>query len=573
LTTTPNIRWLSRAILACLLVFLPALLIDVMNIDAAQYASISREMMHSKNWLEIYSRGFDYLDKPPLLFWLSATSFKIFGVSNWAYKLPSFLFAVLGIYSTVKLGELLYEKKTGLVAGVMITFSFGMFVMTNDIRTDTILLGSTIFATWQLLRYLKTKSWLSFIAAFSAIGIAMLVKGPLGFVLPVAALSSDFLYKRQWKNFFRPEWIIGIVIIALFLFPMCYGLYTQFDLHPEKNIEGHTGVSGLRFYFWTQSFGRITGESDWGSKFDNGAGPFFFTHTFLWVFFPWSILFVFGLFKNLAILVRTKFKAGFLPELVSTGGFVLMFLALSASRYKLPHYVYVLLPFAAIISARYLLHDVLNPAKKILYRFFAGFHIFLFIALAAVCAFLLFIVFPGGSPLLFIAVSALLLTGIVFAWKIQERTAKLMLPLLFALLAFYFTGNTRFYPELLKYESGTQMGRELAAENVDPDAVAYLNYSDHALDFYYGKTPSFIFLSDPSLIDQKIKKYGKLLVCTDEDGKNELQKKGYAILSSKSYKEFHVQFLTMNFLLPSTRASSVQQRYLLEINGANNPAP
>jgi 4-amino-4-deoxy-L-arabinose transferase-like glycosyltransferase len=573
LIPTENIRWLSRAIFACLLVYLPALLVDVMNIDAAQYASISREMMHSKNWLEIYSGGRDYLDKPPLLFWLSAASFKIFGVSNWAYKLPSFLFAILGIYSTARLGELLYEKKTGLVAGVMLTFSFGMFVMTNDIRTDTILFGATIFATWQLLRYLKTKSRLSFIAAFSAIGIAMLVKGPLGFVLPAAALSSEFLYKRQWKNFIRPEWIIGIIIVALLIFPMCYGLYTQFDLHPEKVIEGHTGVSGLRFYFWTQSFGRITGESDWGSKYDNDAGPFFFTHTFLWVFFPWSILFVIGLFKNLVILVKSKFRAGFLPEMISTGGFVLMFLALSASRYKLPHYVYVLLPFASIIAARYLLQDVLNPAKKMLFRFFAGFHIFLFAALAGGCIFLLFIVFPGSSPLIVSAVFALLITGIVFGWKIYDRTAKLLLPLLFAMLAFYFTGNMRFYPELLKYESGTRIGRELAAKNTNPDDVLYLNYSDHALDFYYGQTPSFISLSELARMEQKIKTYGKVFVCTDEDGKAALDKNGYHILSSGSYDDYHVQFLTMNFLIPSTRASTLRKRYLLEINGERNPAP
>lgn len=542
-----------------------------MNIDAAQYAAMSREMLHSKNWLEIYCGGNDYLDKPPLLFWLSATSFQIFGVSNLAYKLPSFLFAILGIFSTVKLGELLYEKRTGLVAGLMITFSFGMFVMTNDIRTDTILLGATVFATWQLLRYLKTKSRWSFVAGFFAVGIAMLVKGPLGFVLPAAALSADFLYKRQWKNFIRPEWIPGLAIIAHLLFPMCYGLYTQFDLHPEKNIEGHTGVSGLRFYFWTQSFGRITGESDWGSKYGNGAGPFFFTHTFLWVFFPWSIMFVYALFKNLVILIRSKFKPGILPELVSTGGFVLVFLALSASRYKLPHYVYVLLPFASIISARFFVHDILNPEKKRLYRFFLTLHVILFIALIGGCIFLLFFVFPGSPVFLVTAVFALLLAGIVFALKMRERVSKLLLPLLFALLAFYFTGNTRFYPELLKYESGTQIGRDIAAQKINPEDLACINYSDHALNFYAGNNIRTIFATDTSWINARINKYGKLFLCTDEKGAEELQQNGYRILSRKQYDEYHVQFLTMNFLLPSQRAAVLDHRYLLEITGVKNP--
>ncbi|MEO5642180.1 MAG: glycosyltransferase family 39 protein [Bacteroidia bacterium] len=561
-----NTRQVSWFIIACLLVFLPGLLVDVMNIDAAQYASMSQELMKSKNWLEIYQHGEDYLDKPPLLFWLSAISFKIFDVSNFAYKLPSFLFAVLGIFSTVKLGELLYNKKTGIVAGMMLTFSLGMFVMTNDIRTDTILLGSTIFATWKIIDYLKTKKRWSFVLGFFGVGIAMLAKGPLGFILPAAALSAEFLYKRQWKNFVRPEWIIGLLIVGLLLFPMCYGLYTQFDLHPEKTIDGHTNVSGLRFYFWTQSFGRITGESDWGSKFDNGAGPFFFTHTFLWVFFPWSLFLVAGLFKNLFVLIKTKFKPGFLPELVSTGGFVLVFLALSASRYKLPHYVYVLLPLAAILSAAFLMQDVLNPERKKLFRFFSVMHWIFFIALAGVCTFFLFVVFPGASLLSFTAVFCLLISGIILAWRLTDPFEKLLFPLLLALIAFYFVGNTHFYPNLLKYQSGNEIGKAMKEKNIPEGGLIYFNGSDHALDFYYGRHVKSLSMNDSLEIRKKINQFGSLYVCADEEGKNELLGKGFKLLSEKEFQHYRVQFLTTNFLVPSSRNSCVTKKFVLEIN-------
>ncbi|MGL5889472.1 MAG: ArnT family glycosyltransferase, partial [Bacteroidia bacterium] len=139
-------RHLTFFIIAFLLVFAAALSVDVMDVDAAQYFGISRDLLSSDNWLEIKDRGHDYLDKPPLLFWLSALSFKIFGVSNWAYKLPSFLFAVLAVFSTVRLGQLLYDRKTGLLAGLMLASCLGVFIITNDIRTDTILLGSVSFA-------------------------------------------------------------------------------------------------------------------------------------------------------------------------------------------------------------------------------------------------------------------------------------------------------------------------------------------------------------------------------------------------------------------------------------------
>jgi hypothetical protein len=69
---------------------------DVMEVDASQYAAMSREMLESGNYLQLFDRGQNYLDKPPLLFWVSAMSFKLFGISNFSYKLPSVLFSLLG---------------------------------------------------------------------------------------------------------------------------------------------------------------------------------------------------------------------------------------------------------------------------------------------------------------------------------------------------------------------------------------------------------------------------------------------------------------------------------------------
>ena len=70
-------------------------MIPLMDIDASQYASISREMLERNSFLQVFDLGKDYLDKPPMLFWLSALSMKIFGVYDWAYRIPSLIF--LGI--------------------------------------------------------------------------------------------------------------------------------------------------------------------------------------------------------------------------------------------------------------------------------------------------------------------------------------------------------------------------------------------------------------------------------------------------------------------------------------------
>jgi len=73
---------------AILIVYcLGAFAIPLMDVDAAQYASISREMLEKQSYLQLFDLHADYLDKPPMLFWLSALSMKVFGNYDWAYRI------------------------------------------------------------------------------------------------------------------------------------------------------------------------------------------------------------------------------------------------------------------------------------------------------------------------------------------------------------------------------------------------------------------------------------------------------------------------------------------------------
>src|SRR3954463_16252122 len=97
---------------AILAVYITGMLVDVMTVDAAQYAEMSLEMLRTKSFLKVFCLGQNYLDKPPLLFWLDSVSYFIFGVGNFAYKLPSLLSALLGIYSTYRFALLYYSRET-----------------------------------------------------------------------------------------------------------------------------------------------------------------------------------------------------------------------------------------------------------------------------------------------------------------------------------------------------------------------------------------------------------------------------------------------------------------------------
>lgn len=560
-------RLLTLFTVVFFIVYIPGLLVDVMDVDAAQYASMSREMLGSDNWLELHNRHDHYLDKPPLLFWLSSFSMMLIGVSNFAYKLPSFLFGILAVWSTIRLTQLIYDRVTSALAGLMLASCLGFFIMMNDVRTDTLLMGSFAFSLWQIMLYVKTKSWRSLILGFMGVGLAMLSKGPLGIVMPVMALSCEFAYKRQWVNFFRWQWLIGLAVVAAVIAPMCIGLYHQYDLHPERTVNGQTGVSGLEFYFWTQSFGRITGDSDWGTKFDNGATNLFFTHTFLWAFFPWSILTVLGLGKNLIVLFRSRFKSGYLNEAFATGGFILIFTALSLSKYKLPHYIYVTFPLAAIIAARFLVADVIHAARKQLAFTIAGLYILCAVLLTCISFLIIGYIFPDAPLLTWLIALLMLIAMFAFLFVRKTLTERIILPLLAALIGCYFVGFSWFYPELLKYQSSNAAGRTIASLGLkEKEYFISSNTFEHSIDFYSGVTAHYIGL-DSAQINDALRVYDTIYIYTDQEGYSTIINSPCNFSTYEEYKHFGVQFLTPEFLNPSTRATREKKRYLLKVYG------
>ena len=232
----------------CLLVVISGFWIPVMDIDAAQYASISSEMLHSGNYLHVYDAGKEYLDKPPLLFWISAWSMKLFGVNNFGYRLPSVLFASLAVYATYRLTAIYYSQERARLAAVILATSQGFLLMCHDVRTDTMLMGWVIFSTWQLAKWSITGNIRSLLIASAGIAFGMMTKGPIAMLVPGFAIFPQLVLNRKMGLIFHWRSLAGVLVMVLLLLPMSWGLYTQFDLHPEKVVNGTTSVSGLRFF-------------------------------------------------------------------------------------------------------------------------------------------------------------------------------------------------------------------------------------------------------------------------------------------------------------------------------------
>src|SRR5258708_32618989 len=207
----------------------------------------------------------------------------------------------MGIWATYRLGMELYGKNTGLSAALVLSSCQAWFLMNHDVKTDTILAGCTVFAIWQLYAFLQSNRFTNLVAGALGIAGAMLTKGPIGLMIPAVSIGTYLIVLQDWKKIFQWKWILMLAIIMGCLGPMLWGLYQQYDLHPGKLIHGVPIDSGLKFYFWTQSFGRITGENIW----KDDTTPLYFSHTLLWAFAPWCLVFLSGLWSDTRNLFRT----------------------------------------------------------------------------------------------------------------------------------------------------------------------------------------------------------------------------------------------------------------------------
>lgn len=540
---------------ALLIVLIAGMQIPVMDIDAAQYASIAMEMLKTGNWLEVQHRGADYLDKPPLHFWMSALAFKCFGIETWSYKLPSVLVAILSVWSIFKVGLMFYSTQTARFASLLLASSLGFTLMCNDVRTDTLLMGFTTFSVWQLAAWNKNHKYRFLVGAFAGIGLAMLSKGPLGAVVPASACLTHWILKRELKAVFQWQWLLGLGITALILLPMCIGLYQQFDLHPEKTVNGQTNVSGLYFYFWEQSFGRITGENTW----KNNTPFWYFTHVYLWAFLPWSALLIPAVYKQVK---RFFSREEALKEGYSLGAFLLIFAALSASRYKLPHYIFVTLPWASLLLSNWLT----NLKGKTLHYALTAQRLVSLLGSLIISLIPLF-VFPTQSPylwipfLLFTCLTFLLLNNPPDAERLVYSGVVLSLTLSSML-------NMYFYPQLLPYQSSSNVAKQIFKDKVPIKNLYFLGRHGHALDFYSKQithhAPSVHALTD-SLRNQP-----SIFLYTNQVGKEALTNAGTSYRVLYTMPHFQVALLNLKFLYHKTRPASLENTYLLEIHGKKN---
>jgi len=324
---SPVARWLLASALALPLLILGAPLIEI---DDARYAEVPRAMAASGDWVLPSLNAMPYIEKPPLWYWLSAASIKLFGAGEAAARLPMLLLSLLGAGGIFWLGSWLYSPNIGRLAALATaTACLWLFLahnLTLDLPVSVFLLWTTAF----ILRVLEKPAdarWAA-PAAWLAAALAFLSKGLISLLFPVlwtAVLIGLFAkWRRPALKLLSP---LGIVLAISLAAPWFFAVQAR---RPDFF---HT-------FFIEQHFQRYLTP-----KYSRGAPWWFYLAILPVGLLPWTAPFFAGLVKTL----RRPFAD---PRSTALTLWVLGVIAFfSTSHSKLATYALPVLPHAALIAA------------------------------------------------------------------------------------------------------------------------------------------------------------------------------------------------------------------------------
>jgi 4-amino-4-deoxy-L-arabinose transferase-like glycosyltransferase len=510
------------------------LFLTIIGPDGTLYAAIAKTMVLKNNYIELFGNGTDWLDKPHFPFWITALFFKVFGINEWSYKLPAILFLMLGAYYTWLFAKKFYNETIASWSVLILLTAQHIILSNTDVRAEpyltTLIIGSVYHyhRAWSAQKFSQLLSG-SFLAA-----CAVMTKGIFALIPIIGALGVHLISTGQWKEILNFRWLLAAALVLLFITPELYSLYYQFDLHPEKMVFGRTNVSGLKFFFWDSQFGRFFNTGPIKGKGD----PSFFLHTTIWAFLPWSILLYLAIIKR----IRNR-KDVSIHEWYCIGAGLVTFLMFSLSKFQLPHYLNIVFPFFAILTASYI-----NDAVKVKHVRIIQYTLVTLLILAA--AGLHFLFEPGITNIALIIVMSVVFILILFLpviFSVTEKEIIIGRSVLAAVLVNLYL-NGFFYPRLLTYQGGTTAARFANEKFKNTPVIQLRDRHSYPLEFYLDAP----LITINSLNDTMgIPKPAVLLLHQDDDS--------LGLIPVQSFNIFPISKLNKKFITPSTRSSQLKQ--------------
>jgi 4-amino-4-deoxy-L-arabinose transferase-like glycosyltransferase len=330
----------------------PSLMDDV---DAVQ-AQIARSMLTSGDWVTARLDGVPYLEKAPLIYWAIAISYKVFGVHDWAARIPIALSAIALCWLTTAFGMWAFGKRAGFYAGLCMSTCAGLFLFTRILIPDVMLVFTVTLAMWAFLRALDEEErhprlWAFLLAA--SLGTGLLLKSLIGVLFPIASgviylyLTHQLFSARAWKRL-RP--ISGLLIATLIAAP--WHILATLRNPPHFAFTLHSGPGEyhgfLWFFFMNEQVLRFL-NLRYPRDYNTVPRLWFWLLHFVWLF-PWSVYLPAAAklsFKPVDRAGKTRLLA------LCWTGFLLVFFTFSTTQeyYSMPCYPALALLLGSAMAA------------------------------------------------------------------------------------------------------------------------------------------------------------------------------------------------------------------------------
>jgi Dolichyl-phosphate-mannose-protein mannosyltransferase len=313
-------------------------------------------MLQSGDWVIAHLDGVPYLEKSPLIYWLMATSLRVFGVHDWAARIPVALAAILLSFLTCRYGRWAFGRSAGFYSGLVVATCVGLFLFTRIQIPDVMLTAGICAALWSFQRAIDpaeqhSRRW----AALSAvcIGIGLLLKGLIAVVIPIGAMFFYLLATRQL--FSRKVWnrlhLFTSALIVLAIAAPWHVLATR-RMPPYFDFAMHSGPGEYHGFFWFYFINEhVLRFLNLRYPRDYNTVPrlaFWLLHL-LWLF-PWSVYLPAALkldYRSQDRASRTRLLA------LCWAGFVLLFFTFSTTQeyYSMPLYPALALLLGSAMAA------------------------------------------------------------------------------------------------------------------------------------------------------------------------------------------------------------------------------
>jgi 4-amino-4-deoxy-L-arabinose transferase-like glycosyltransferase len=311
-------------------------ILSLTNPDEVFYTQTAKEMVQKNSWMTPYLFGQPQFEKPILLYWLMRSGFLVFGVNSFSARFFPALFAILGVIAVYLLALIGFKnEKKAFLAG-LVAMSYGLYIgLARSVFTDMIFSVLILFSLasffWAYTEIKYRRPGIILIFIFS--GLAVLAKGPLGFLIPFAVIFIFLLLRRDIKYLFRADFFLGGVIFLAISLPWYVLMVKKY------------GTTFTHEFFYNDHWRRLI-EAE---HLSNDTW-YFYPLSMIGCMFPWSVYVVAGL----AYLFR-RLKRNASPMHLFLGlWIVITLLAFQFAHSKLISYIFPLFPALAIIVADFI---------------------------------------------------------------------------------------------------------------------------------------------------------------------------------------------------------------------------